>query len=439
MAFIEVLGIASILPFMAVLAHPEVLDTNQWLRVGYDGLGFQETTSYLFFLGLLALILLIISNCLKAGTRWLTLRFSFMCGDAISRRLFAHYLNSPYSFFLTRNSTDLGKNVLIEVHTLTHNFFLPAMDVIAKLLVTITIFSLLIVVNPFLALTTAIVLGGAYSLVYAFFHRRMLVYGKARQGAIAERHKLVAEAFQGIKTVKLTGQESTYLAYFDRISRSHAANMTRAGVVGELPRYALEIIGFGGILLIVLYLLVSREGLGQALPLMALYAFAGYRLMPNMQSIYSGATTMRFHLPVLKAVTGELESAALASEPATKMEEEPNAHSEVRMPFSDSIRFRGVCFRYDGTTKDVISNLDLEIWAGSRVGIVGASGSGKTTVVDVLIGLLRPNEGEILIDGEPLCAANLAAWQRNVAYVSQHIYLCDDTIRRNIAFGAPEG
>lgn len=429
MAFVEVLGIASILPFMAVLSNPEVVETNRWLRAGYEMLGFESVNRYLFFLGLVVLFILIASNTLKAVTRWATLHFSFMCGHLISKRLFTHYLNQPYSFFLERNSAHLSKNVLSEVQALVQNIFIPMMDLLARALVTVTVLGFLLFIDPLLAVIAAAVLGGAYAGIYLFFNKRVRRYGRDRQAAQGERYKIVNEAILGIKNIKLTAHEATYCQYYEAPSHRFADSQSKNGAIGEVPRYALEIIGFGGILLIILYLLLAGQGLAQALPLMALYALAGYRLMPNLQAIYAALNKLRFSGPILENITSELTPTSVALAPAA---------ASVALPFRQTIRLSGIRFRYANTERDILNGIDLEIPANSTVGIVGKTGSGKTTLVDIILGLLRPTDGTITIDGVLLTDDYLRAWQQNLAYVSQHIYLCDDTVRQNIAFGTPD-
>lgn len=431
MAFIEVLGIASILPFMAVLSAPETVQSNEWLNWLYIHFNFQSINQYLFFLGISVLIVLVISNIIKGFSRWVTLHYSQMSGYTISQRLFFQYMHQPYVFFLQRNSNDLSKNVLAEVNSLTNNILMTSMDLCARILVSLSILALLIFIDPILAFVSFMVLGGAYGAIYLTIRRVLMREGDERLKAQGTRYKLVNEAFQGIKNIKLTGHEETYANLYDKPVKTYAKTTALASALGELPRFALEIIAFGGILLIILYLLLKNAELNTALPLITLYAFAGYRLMPNLQLIFQGFTRLNFYGVVLDNISRELEGTAQSLQRAPE-------NDTTALPFEKKIAVRDVSFEYPSLDRPVLKNISLDISARSVIGIAGKTGSGKTTLVDIIVGLIDPSSGSLMIDGTILNDDTRRAWQKNTAYVTQHIYLSDDTIRRNIAFGEIE-
>lgn len=434
MALMEVVGIASILPFMAVLASPDIVQTNQYLKQGYEFFGFDSVNRYLFFLGLLVLLTLILNNSVKALTRWKTLDFSIMSGHTISSRLLRQYLHQPYAYFLSRNSAHLNKNVLDETGRLVTNVIVPLAEVVARLITILSILALIMYVDPVLALSAAIILGGAFGGVYLVMRKWLLTKGRERMNAQGQRYQIVNEALSGIKNVKLTGNEDTYSTLFENPSRIYAKTTASSSMAGEIPRYALEIIGFGGILFIILYLLLQKQGLSHALPLVTLYAFAGYRLMPSFQVWFQSYTRIRFHTAVLDTIEREMIDTSLDPQSIALIHADTPA-----LPFDQKIEFKDVSFQYELGARPIISKLNFTLNKNTSVGIVGKTGSGKTTMVDLLLGLLTPTSGEILIDGVALNDKTRRSWQKNCAYVTQHIYLCDDTVRANIAFGvSPE-
>jgi ATP-binding cassette, subfamily B, bacterial PglK len=198
-------------------------------------------------------------------------------------------------------------------------------------------------------------------------------------------------------------------------------------VIAQLPRYALEAIAFGGMLLVILYLMAKSGSFASALPIIALYAFAGYRLMPTLQQIYQAFTQLRFAGPALEALHKDLSSLQAA--------DVQHGHLSP-LPLTQAITLNQVSYRYPHAPQPALKGIDLTIPAHSTVGFVGATGSGKTTAVDVILGLLEPQEGVLNIDGQPITAANRRQWQRAIGYVPQHIYLADDSVAANIAFGA---
>lgn len=435
-AAVEVIGIASILPFMAVVTNPEVIHTNPRLNEVYGLLGFQSEQTFLTFLGFMVLGLLVFSNLIKAFGYWFTLRYNSLLNYALARRLLASYMARPYSFFLNRNTAELGKNVLTEANNVIIQVVSPLTDIISSSLVTLTIIVLLIVVNPAIALSIAAVLGGAYGTVYLLAHHKLTEIGQQQVELNFRKYKLAGEALSGIKDLKVLSREETFLGRFATYARCHATNIVRLGLIAEMPKYAFEIVAFGGILLVVLYLLGSGKQAEQLVPLLALYAFAGYRLMPALQRLFSAVTTLQHGVAALDVLhldlTGE---AGVPCEPEARFA----AAAEVAaLPFRERLQLRNISFRYEGAPSPSVRNIDLEIESNTTVGLVGPTGCGKTTLVDLILGLLSPSKGKLLVDGVEITADNLAAWQKNMGYVPQHIYISDDTITRNIAFGVPD-
>ncbi|MCE7887022.1 MAG: ABC transporter ATP-binding protein [Alphaproteobacteria bacterium PRO2] len=426
MSLCEVIGIASILPFMSVLADPDSVTRNEWLRQGYEFFEFSSPKEYLFFIGVGVLVILVLTNIIKALTRWVTLYVTQGWGESLSRRLFEIYLRQPYRFFLDRNSSEISKNVLAEVQTLSNAVLMAFLDMMTRIIVSVVILLFLAAMDPVLALATCVILGGAYVLVFLGFKSSLRKEAQRRNQAQAEKYRIVNEAIQGIKNIKLGGYETLYRDYFREPAESFASSNARSSVIGEMPRYAMEVIAFGGVLLMTLYLLQSQQGLNQALPMIALYTLAGYRLMPGLQGIYQGYTRIRFYRPALDTVQRELALAATMQD---------TMNDAAPLDFQRGLLLRNVGFRYSNEGREILKDVNLEIPAGSMTGIVGKTGAGKTTLIDLILGLLEPASGQILIDGVAVNEANRKAWQKNLSYVSQHIYLCDDTITANIAFG----
>jgi ABC-type multidrug transport system fused ATPase/permease subunit len=215
------------------------------------------------------------------------------------------------------------------------------------------------------------------------------------------------------------------LRRFSDPARAFARHQASAQVVSQLPRFALEAIAFGGMLLVVLYLMAQNGGFSNALPVIALYAFAGYRLMPALQAIYKSVTSVRFAAPALEALHADL----MGLQPAN-----PHQAGEA-LPLNHAITLSDVTYSYPNAPQPALKELNLTIPARATVGLVGATGSGKTTTVDVMLGLLEPQRGTLAVDGVVIDETNRRAWQRAIGYVPQHIYLADDSVAANIAFG----
>jgi ATP-binding cassette, subfamily B, bacterial PglK len=430
MALLDTIGVASIMPFMSVLGNPEVVEANRWLAMAYTKLGFTETDSFLFFLGLVVFTALIVSIAFKVLTQWALLRFTHMRNYSLSCRLFKGYLGCPYTWFLNRHSADMGKSILSEVTQVINNVIIPAMQFLAHGCVALFIIILLIVVYPILALSVALVLGGAYFFVYISIRQYLSRIGKDRVVANRERFQVAQEALSGIKEVKIFGRELSFFSKFARPAYRFARYQASSHVIGQIPRYLMELVAFGGILLITLYLFRSYENFNRALPLLAVYAFAGYRLLPALQTVYQQLSKLRFGLPALDGLYKDI---------LEFQENEQSIKGPVPKPLllQNCIALKDIDFTYPGAHIPALQGLDMVIPAKSTIGLVGTTGSGKTTTVDVMLGLLWPDKGQVLVDDTPITSENVLAWQRALGYVPQHIYLADDSVAANIAFGIP--
>ena len=277
MAFLDVVGIASVMPFMAVLANPEVVHTNARLNAVYAALGFTEPERFLFFLGLVVFAALVVCVAFKAVTMWAITHFTQMRNYTIARRLVAGYLRQPYDWFLNRHSAEIGKTVLSEVELVVKGALVPLMRLVSQGVVAIAILILLIAVDPKVALVVGGGMAGTYLAIYLALRRFLSTIGRRRLEANKLRFKAVSEAFGGIKEAKLAGQENAAIRRFDTPARRFARTQVTQQVLGMMPRYALEVVAFGGMLLLALFLMRSANGLGAALPMIALYAFVSNR------------------------------------------------------------------------------------------------------------------------------------------------------------------
>jgi ATP-binding cassette subfamily C protein len=259
--------------------------------------------------------------------------------------------------------------------------------------------------------------------------RKMHRLGHIRVEANTQRYKAANEMMGAIKEVKLLGVEDNFLRAYERPSALFTRVKAEAQFLSEAPRYVLEAVAFGGVVLIAVYFLAQGETPQHVIPALGLYALAGYRLMPSLQQIFFALMQLNFGRAILENIRNEL---TVGATPAL------TEHAlTIKLPLRESMELRDIDFGYVGSTRQSLQEITLTIPAKTTIGIIGPTGSGKTTLVDVILGLLQPDRGEILIDGAPLTIANLRAWQNSVGYVPQKIYLSDDTIARNIAFGIP--
>jgi ATP-binding cassette, subfamily B, bacterial PglK len=422
MACLEVAGIAAISPFLSLVTNPESIETNGVLRWLYRTFSFESTQSFVVFMGLVALALLVTSNLFALFMNWLLVRFAWFRNHSLSERLLAQYLGRPYTFFLERNTSEMGKNILAEVQQVVNGLLVPGMLTLANIIVVLFILIFLIILNPLRAIIVALALGSGYVLVYTLLQRRMARYGDESVQANKARFQLANEALGGVKEIKLLGRENVFLANFAKVSKLFSKRMAMAEVLSNSPRYVLDTIAFGTILTIMIVL--YTQDASQVIPVVGVYAFAGYRLMPALQQIYRHLTKARFHTSVLATVKRDLETIVVTFPDDVE-----------RLSFRDRLELSNISFKYPTARTALLNNLSLTIPRNTSVAFVGATGSGKTTIVDILLGLLPLDAGQLLVDGEPLTKETLRNWQANLGYVPQTIFLSDGTIAQNIAFG----
>ena len=428
MALVDMIGVASILPFMAVLTNPNIIETNNFLNSMFEAskkFGIENNQEFLFVLGILVFLLLITSLSIRAITTYVQLRFIQMLEYSMTKRLVEGYLHQPYSWFLSRHSADIGKNILSEVAAVIGGGIKPIIEIIAKGMVAIALITLLFLANPKLTLIIGLLLGGTYMLIFYFIRSYLRKIGEKRLANNELRFKSIIEAFGAAKEVKIGGLEQTYVERFSGPSYIFAKTQASSGVIAQLPRYILEAIAFGGVLLIILYMMAQSGNFGTALPILSLYVFAGYRLMPALQQIYSSFTQLAFIGPSIEKLHEDIKSL----KPFNRNQD------QSALLFNKSITLKNVHYNYPNASRTALKDINLTIPIKSTVGLVGATGSGETTTVDIILGLLEAQKGTLEIDGKIITQQNKRSWQKAIGYVPQHIYLTDDTISANIAFG----
>lgn len=426
----QLLLVASFFPFLdAISASTDSADGG--IMIFSEWLSSQPESARLGILGTFVIGAVILANILGTFHGIAVARFSAALHSQLASRLLRGYLMRPYAYHLNRNSSEFLRTIFSEIDFLTDGFLASAMGACAQLLTILAIGTLLFVINPGIALAAGIFFGSSYALIYFLVRRRLVQAAEERAGSDDARYQAATEAFATIKELKVLGRERHFLNAFEEPSRDYFQNLAKAQLYSELPRHLVETIAFAGMVGIALLLLQRHGGVAGALPVLGVFAVAGYRLLPAIKGLYSSLSNLRYYrgsVDTIFQVCGELTGT-----------DEVTAPLPDPLPFQKTIEFRNVSFTYPGSDRPVLHNLDLVLPVRTRIGLRGRSGAGKTTLADLILGLFEPGSGEILIDGVPLTEKNRRAWQRNCGYVPQQICLIDGTVRANIAFGiAPE-
>ncbi|WP_074920900.1 ABC transporter ATP-binding protein [Delftia lacustris] len=425
MACLETIGVMSIAPFLSVLARPGVIEENKWLQIAYVNGGFHDVSSFITVLGLFTMLIVVMASGFKTLTFHLVGRFVHMQRQSLSSRLLFIYLQQPYEFFLLRNPSELAKNVLSEVDQLVFDLLQPLSMVIAQGLVAGVMVILVFSYDPWMAVGIVTVLSLLYGAIYLLVRKRLVKIGAARQAADVGRYQKSSEVLNGVKDVKVANAMGAYLSDFSREAHEFSRHSATAETLSHSPLYIVEAVGYSGLILVALALLWRSGDIAHVLPALGLYGFAAYRILPAVQIIYRGMARLKFSSAALQNIENDLHLGLT-----------PSSGDIVAIAPRRSIELENVSYRYPGVSSNcVLEDFSFSIKSNTTVGIVGPSGVGKSTLMDILLGLLHPQQGTLCVDGVPINEDNAKSWQQAIGYVPQHIYLMDATVAENIAFG----
>ena len=421
------IGVASILPFVAVLSNPQLVETNIFLNTLYQlssNFGVLNANQFLILLGGIFFLFLIFNLIVRAFSQYMQTRFSLICEYNIGVRLIEGYLHQPYIWFLKRNSSDLSKNILSEVNEIIYDTIIPTLNIIAQGTLILFLLVLLCFVDISLVLIFGLIFGISYATLFYFLRKVLSRIGSERLKVNQDRFTSLSEAFGSIKYIKISGSEKNFIKKFSEPALIYANNQSLAQIINLLPRFFFEGLAFGGIILLILFLMAQGEDFQAIMPIVALYTFVGYRLLPAFQQVYGSITQLRFSGSTLDSLCEDLKNLVFDNSPKTG-----------QISITKSISLMNIHFYYPNNKSPSLKNINLTIPAFNKVGIVGATGSGKTTIVDIILGLLEPSEGMLCVDEKIINIQNKRSWQKNIGYVPQEIYLKDSSIASNIAFG----
>ncbi len=431
MSVFEVAGVGAIMPFLAALADPTLFDTNPALRMFTALFGLDTPQAAMIGLGVAVLVIVVVGMGVRALVTYFQFRFALMRAYSLASRLLHGYLSQDYVWYLSRNSSDLSTNLLSEVDLVVRDSILPLVLAFSNLLVVVMIGVLLFLVSPGVAIGATGLLAAVYLSVFWALRNRMARLGEQRVKANQARFLAVQEITGGLKMLKVMGTEAQSLRRFRIPAQALAEFQTVTQVMGRLPRFAVEGAFYAGFVLMVLVLVLVRgQGVTSLLPLFGLLGMAATRLFPALQTFYQTLARMRVSAPALMRLEKEL----------TEMKQRPLPEDMTPpLPLENELALVDLHFSYPEGNHPTLQGLDLAIPARSTVGLVGGTGAGKTTIIDVILGLLQPDAGALTVDGVALTPDTLRAWQQNIGYVPQHIFLLDDSVAANIALGDPAG
>jgi ATP-binding cassette, subfamily B, bacterial PglK len=433
-ALLETLGVGAIPAFIALLADPTVLNRYPWVAERLEAWGL-STHEHVVVAAVIALmVVFLVKNSYLVVLEYAKYRYLYNRRLRFMRQLFESYLRRPYAFHLQRNSADLIRNVQLETGRTVNGVMTPLLKVGMEILVLVAVFGTLLYFEPVITLVAIFGFGLLGGMFYRGIRARIARHGLKDQEAAGRMIQTVQEGLGGLKDIKVLGREEFFVQTFLRNARDQMRAQRFEKVAEAFPRSFVETAAVFGLLGVAFLFILQGRPVQSVIPTLALFGAATIRLMPSFNRILTYLPKVRYNEPAARVVHAELVSAHQEAQPHAALAS-PQLDSTV---FQGGVRFEGVGYRYPGADKPALRGLALDIPAGSMVGLIGPSGAGKTTVVDLLLGLLSPNEGRILGGGRDI-REDLHAWQAGLGYIPQHIFLLDGTIRRNVALGLPDG
>jgi ATP-binding cassette, subfamily B, bacterial PglK len=436
-ALFQVIGITSIFPFLAIAADPERLRRSHFGTRFLSLFPPMENRQLLVVAGIIAILALLLSNAVNLLSEYARTRYAQNFAHWLRVRLLRRMASQPYTYFLPRNSGDLLKKILGDVNNYTAGVLLPLLDTVARVLTAVLLLVTLFLVQPVIALSAAIVLGAYYAIIFRLLARKRREVDEGLRTSIAGSYREAQQMLGGIKPVKVHRAEEYFLSRFSCHSAVNAQMYARLPIFANSARYFVEPLAFGGLVVAVLLLAARGRDFSDILPNLGVMALAGYRLLPSLQLLYAQLTQVSSMRHAVDEIYDEVVVAETdrSIPPVISVESLTQANP---LRWNDAITLCDVSYCYPGATHPALEGLSFIIRKHTSLGVIGPTGSGKSTLVDLLLGLYHPTTGEILIDGQPLTPARVPSWHASIGYVPQDIFLTDDTIARNIAFGLPD-
>ncbi len=423
-SLLEFMGVSLILPFVQLVMDPGAVE-NGWLAALN-----RSGDELLFLTGVLLMAVYILKNVYLLGMKYVQVRFIFNNRLELSARLMKSYMKKPYTFHLEKNSSEILRSVTTDVNNL-YDLLMDVIDLISRLLMIGMLGIFLACKDLLLTLATVMLLGLCSFMYFQVMRKRTQAYGRQNQLYNSQMIQAVSQALGGIKEIKILAREDYFVRAYVENGRCYASSLKKSRIFQFMPGYLIETACVCGVLGIVLYRLNGGTQAQELIPQLSVFAVAAFRLLPSVNQVNHLMSRILFLMPSVDKIYEDLKEAG-----EKEVEKQQEKETE-RFLKAETVSFRNVSFSYPGSKKEILKNVSVEIPLKSSFGFIGGSGAGKTTFIDLLLGLLEPDKGGVFY-GKQNIRQYAEDWGRKLGYIPQNIYLADDTIRRNVAFGIPD-
>lgn len=430
---IEIFSVASIIPFMVLVGDMSQLQEDTFIAQVYQSSGITSEPQFMFLIGLCVLTILIISSLISMFTIWKLAMFAYSVGSEISDRLYTYYLRQDWLFHSSGSSAQLTKKIATETVRVTNGILVPLMHVNAKAILALLMTTSIFIYNAKVAIVGTIIFTSTYYTLIRVVKRRLESYGSATTEVMEQRFRLMNEGFGGIKDLLLLGRDNDFIKRFNKTGIFLAFSQGAGTALIQAPRFLIELLAFGSLILLILYLLITYDGdLSIILPILTLYAVGAIKLLPAFQQIYQSIAIINTNTAAFNEIREDLNNIKLAELQTSKVKDKQSYLYPKKQ-----LVLKNISFTYPNKDEKVLNQINISIPARNIIGIVGPSGAGKSTIIDVLLGLIKPQQGYLVVDDTVIDDHNRRSWQNTIGFVAQSIFLSEGTIAENVAFGIP--
>jgi HlyD family secretion protein len=432
MSFFEVVGIVSIIPFMSLVGDMSQLENGSMIAQVYTASGILSPSLFVIVLGFGVLFMLLLSAGICMFTIWRISMFGAKVGEQISARLFRYYIYKDWLFHTSGSNAKMTKKITKESSRVSSGIIIPLLTMNSRIVFTLAIVIGFFAHDPVVGIIGFTVFSLAYLLLFKLVRVRLHVNGQNVSRENERRYSLINMTLGGIKEILVSGRQQYFTNLFDESQKNLAYSNGANRSYSQVPKFVIELLAFGTMIILLLYLLSVHEGsLGLILPIITVYALATFKLLPALQQIYVSVVAIRGSLSAFESIQRDLTN-------SLEMEHNHVKKDTNYLKLKEHISLKDIEFTYPKKNKPALKKINMLLPAKSMTAIVGGSGYGKSTLINIILGLLVPQKGQIMIDDKALNKTNIRYWQNNIGFVSQNIFLSEGTIAQNIAFGIPD-
>jgi len=433
---LEALGIAILAPIMQIVVDPQKVEESKYLSALYHGLNLSSTTQLAEVIMASLILVFIIKNLVLFLINVVQLRFTYTNQFATSRRMMINFMLRPYEYYLNADTSVIQRSITSDVNNM-YALILSILQLTSEIIVFICLVAFLLRMDASMTLTIALLLVTVLLIIKFVIKPVMVKAGQDNQDYYSGLYKWINESVTGIKEIKIANKENYFINGYADCGAGYVYAVQKYNLYNSTPRLLIETIAVAGMVGYMLLVMMRGTSLSTLLPQLTVLMAAATRLLPSANRINNYLTSIAYFEPFMMNVTDNLQQEIHDGSVSYNSDDYRKKKEVTKLPVKERIEMTDICYKYPNTDSYILNKAAMSIPVGKSVGIVGTSGAGKTTIVDVLLGLLKPESGKIYADGADVMQ-NYQGWLKNIGYIPQTIFMVDSTIRKNVAFGYPD-